>query len=523
MLGVVAKRTEWVFAPPHVLQAGLLLLALLFLPAFAMAKKAKWVEYTSDNFVVYSDRKPAEARALLVDFERFRNVVLLLTALPPSATASTRTQIFLFNRKRDYREFQSDPKVAGYFRDTWQGPRMVVGAEAKLADASLVLFHEYVHHVMRAHSPLRYPLWYEEGFADLLAASQLDTSQVLIGLVHPWRREDIDRLGLMPVLDLFSPPDTDDPRYWSRYYASAWLFMHFLQLGHLTSGPDHRAGMASLLLSANQDADPKGSFQKHFGITPEQMDAQLKAYAGRRTLSGYRTEIKPYKGTLTQRRLSTNEVAYLLADLAYRSGQQETALEWLKRVDAKQSSVARAFSLRAVIEQHQGRGDLASHVMGFALRDGGDDAYVLTNAAHLYWDKARAAGGAKESWQRTLEYGEKALAIDGGALEAGYFLALAYKAQGKVEEAVVLLSDLYRQYPTDVRLNMELGRLLASTDKSSRAIPYLQRVIAWDHGQTRRQQAKRILESLGHVSAPVLADDDHEHPLPIQIQSKSTN
>ena len=90
-----------------------------------------------------------------------------------------------------------------------------------VADASLVLFHEYVHHVMRAHSQLRYPLWYEEGFADLLAASQLDASQVLIGLVHPWRREDIDRQGLMPVLDLFSPSDTDDSRYWSRYYASA--------------------------------------------------------------------------------------------------------------------------------------------------------------------------------------------------------------------------------------------------------------------------------------------------------------
>lgn len=519
MLGIFARRAGRTSVLPGVLQSSSLLVALLLLPAFATAKKTAWVEYASDNFVVYSDRKPTEAKALLVDFERFRNVVLMVTALPTSATESTRTQIFLFNHKRDYREFQPDPKVAGYFRDTWQGPRMVVGAEAKLADASLVLFHEYVHHVMRAHSQLRYPLWYEEGFADLLAASQLYASQVLIGLVHPWRREDIDRQGLMPVLDLFSPSDTDDSRYWSRYYASAWLFMHFLQLGHLSSASDYRTGMTSLLLATNQDADPKRFFQKHFGITPEQMDAQLKAYANRRTWSGYRTEIKPYRGTLAQRRLPANEVAYLLADLAYRSGQQDAALEWLKRVDAKQSSVARAFSLRAVIEQHQGRGDLATHVMGLALRDGEDDAYVLTNAAHLYWDKAQNAGRAKESWQHAVEYGEKALKIDGGALEAGYFLALAYKAQGKVDKAVTLLSDLYRKYPTDVRLNMELGRSLASTDESSRAIPYLQRVIAWDHGHTRRQQAKKILEGLGYAPVPEISDYDQEHPVPIQIQS----
>lgn len=501
----------------------LLLWFCLFLPASAAAKKTTWAEYTSDNFVVYSDRKPAEAKALLMDFERFRNVVFMVTALPASSAESPRTQIFLFDRKRDYRELQPDLQVAGYFRDTWQGPRMVVGAEAKLPDASLVLFHEYVHHVMRAHSRLRYPLWYEEGFADLLAASQLDASQVLIGLVHPWRRDDIDRQGLMPVLDLFNPSDTDDARYWSRYYASAWLFMHFLQLGHLSSAPDHRAGMTSLLLAANQDVDPKRFFQKHFGITPEQMDAQLKAYAGRRTWSGYRTEIKPYKGALTQRRLSANEAAYLLGDLAYRSGQQEAALEWLKRVDAKQSSVARAFSLRAVIEQHQGRRDLASHVMGFALQDGADDAYVLTNAAHLYWDKAREASdntARTSELRRAVEYGEKALQIDGGALEGGYFLALTYKALGESDKAVALLSDLYRRYPTDVRLNMELGRMLASTKDSSRAVPYLQRVIAWDHGHVRRQQAKKILEGLGHVSKSTNLDEDQEHTSPIQIKSK---
>ncbi len=253
------------------------------------------------------------------------------------------------------------------------------------------------------------------------------------------------------------------------------------------------------------------------------MDTQLKAYAGRRTWSGYRTEIKPYKGALTQRRLSANEVAYLLGDLAYRSGQQEAALEWLKRVDAKQSSVARAFSLRAVIEQHQGHRDLASHVMGFALQDGADDAYVLTNAAHLYWDKARETSddtARASELRRAVEYGEKALQIDGGALEGGYFLALAYKALGESDRAVALLSDLYRKYPTDVRLNMELGRMLASTKDSSRAVPYLQRVIAWDHGHVRRQQAKKILEGLGHASKSTNLDEDQEHTSPIQIKSR---
>jgi tetratricopeptide (TPR) repeat protein len=512
--------------------ALLVFLSLLPAPIFAAAKNSAWSEYTSDHFVVYSDRKPAEARALLMDFERFRNVVLAVTGLRSSA-GNTSAQIFLFNRKRDYREFHPDSGVAGYFRDTWQGPRMVVGAEAKLADASLVLFHEYVHHLMREHGQLRYPLWYEEGFADLLAASQLDERQVLIGLVHPWRRHDIDKEGLMPILDLLSPQDTDNPRDWARYYASAWIFMHFLQLGHLSLDKDHRVGMTSLLLAINRDEDPRVSVQKHFGMEPEKIDAQLKAYAERRTWSGYKTEVRPYRGALAERRLSINEAAYLLGDLAYRSGRQETALEWVKRIDAKQPSVARPLSLRAIIEQHLGRLDLAAHVMGLALQTGADDSYVLTNAAHLYWDKAHAKNNhaknnhaknnvapvTEEYLRRAVEHGEKALQLDSGALEAGYFAALAYAELKKADQALALLSDLYRRYPTDVRLNMELGRLLASTKESSRAAPYLQRVIAWDHGQTRRQQAKKLLEHLGHA-APIGSDVDQEHSQPIQINSR---
>lgn len=500
-----------------------LLFTLLPLCGFAAAKSSQWSEYASENFVVYSDRKPAEARALLMDFERFRSVVLAVTGLPSSAP-NTSAQIFMFSRKRDYQDFQPDSRIAGYFRDTWQGPRMVVGAEARLADASLILFHEYVHHLMRAHGQVRYPLWYEEGFADLLAASQLDERQVLIGLVHPWRRNDIDKEGLMPILELFSPQDTDNPRYWARYYASAWIFMHFLQLGHLSSDKDHRVGMTSLLLAINRDEDPRISLQKHFGMTTAEIDGQLKAYADRRTWSGYRMEVPQYRGALTERRLSINEAAYLLGDLAYRSNQPETALEWLKRIDAKQTSVARPLSLRAIIEQHLGRGDLAAHVMGLALQAAVDDPYVLTNAAHLYWDKAKqektTAPTVEKYLRRVVEYSEKALNLDDGALEAGYFAALAYAEQKKTDQAVALLSDLYHRYPTDVRLNMELGRLLAVSKEPSRATPYLRRVIAWDHGHIRRQQAKKLLENLGHADVSVKSEIDEEHAQPIQINSR---
>ena len=492
----------------------------------AFAKTSAWHEFSSRHFIVYSDRKAPEAKALLADFERFREAALVLTGLP-SIEEAERTQIFLFNHQRDYRELQNDPSIAGYFRDTWQGPRMVVGAEAKLADAGLVLFHEYVHLLMRAHSQLRYPLWYEEGFADLLAGSAIHSRHVELGLVHPWRRHDVEKDGLFPIRSLLRPDETGDNRYWSRYYASAWLLMHFLQLGPLSGEPDYRAGMASYLLAVHQGADLEQAFQQHFGVTPALLDAQLKAYRDKKIWSGYRLEIKPYGGPLRERRLSANEAAYLLGDLAYRSGQQAAALELLKRVDAKEATVARPFSLRAVIEQHMGRGDLAHHILGFALQQDDEDFYVLANAAHVYWDKLRLEpdGSPQRAalLDKVADFAARALAADAGNLDAGYFLARVAREQGRAGQEEAILNDLYRMHPTDVRLNLELGSLLSRSKQPARAVPYLERVIAWDHASARRLQAQQLLRTLGQTDkteAVHTGELDEEHLTPLQIKPR---
>jgi|GEM_PF-1648166 len=506
----------------------LLLLFGAVVPLLVCARSSEWQEFTSENFTVYSDRKAAEAKALLQDFERFRTAALAITGLP-SIDETHRPQIFLFRRQRDYRNFEPDTQTAGSFRDTWLGPRMLVGAESRLADASLVLFHEYVHHLMRERSQLRYPLWYDEGFADLLAASLVGPRHVEIGLVHLWRQQDLERDGPLPIHSLLAPDKTGDNRYWSRYYASAWLLMHFLQLGPSNGETDYRAGMASYLLAVHQGADLAAAFEQHFGVTPAAMDARLKTYMEKKSLLAYRLEVKPYKGPLRDRRLSANEAAQLLGDLAYRSGQQTTALEWLQKVDAREVTVARPFSLRAVIEQHQGRGEFAQHILGLALQRQGNDAYVLTNAAHLHWDKARLepAGSVERVGQleKVARFARQALQLDPHNLEAGHYLAQVARERDHVEQAIQVLGSLYRQHATDVRLNLELAQLLSQSSQPQRALPYLERVIAWEHNHARRLQAQTLLKMLGKTQKAIAGEpdafeSDPEHLLPIQIRPR---
>src|SRR5687768_3721567 len=67
------------------------------MPPSIFAKSSDWQEFTSQHFTVYSDRKTAEAKALLQDFERFRAAALAITGLP-SSDETQRPQIFLFRR-----------------------------------------------------------------------------------------------------------------------------------------------------------------------------------------------------------------------------------------------------------------------------------------------------------------------------------------------------------------------------------------------------------------------------------------
>lgn len=498
-----------------------ILLVLLWIPVAAQveAKSSDWTQYSSTHFTLYSDRKRGESLALLQQFERFRYAALYITGLNPDLTNDGPVTIFLFRRKQDYQAVQPDEQVAGYYRDGWLGPEMVVGAEARLRDVSLILFHEYAHYLIRAHSQLRYPLWYDEGFAELMAASQINRDHVVIGLTHPWRKDVLDRSGPLSISSILDTRIShgDD----TSFYATAWLLMHYLQLGHLSGEPRYGDAIDSFLRATHNGAPAIAAFEAHFGVTLKTMQARLQAYSERRQWKGYRLSVPKYDTGIKKRPLDANEVAYLLGGLAYRAGQQPAALEFLKRIDASDSSVAPAFSLRAVIEGHLGRRELALHILGFALQRDHQHSVVLANAAHLNWDlsKEKTLTEAKraEHLQQAEQYARKALTLDGNSIEAARFLAEVYRAQGKIDQAIAQLLQQYTMRASDVRLNLELGSLYVKAGQLERAVPYLEKVVQWDHSTKRRRKAEAMLKPITELKSALVDEIEEDYASPIRL------
>lgn len=456
----------------------------------------RWQRYNSEHFTLISDQSTRVAQRLLKQFEQFRQAALSFAAITEQEEGE-RTHIYLFKHAEHYRLVQPDTAIAGYYKNTLQGARLVVGPQASLDELGLVLFHEYTHHLTRYHQKTQRPLWYEEGFADLLAAVQLQGRSAIFGRTNPWREQLLERHEPLPLRELLRGPSAEKSRqYWKRYYASAWLFTHYLHFELLGSEPDRLRRLEHLFAALEATNEPIEGLTKVLALSEQQLDERLRSYANEKYWKGFKVATAPSHNAISAQRLSQNEVVFLIADLAYRSAQPQAALALLQRGDGSDKSFAAALSLRAVLELHRGQHELAHHYMNMAQTMDANNAQVLTNAAHIAWDTSTVAEQSQRRGQllaKVASAAQRALQLQGTNLEAARYLARAWQQQGHDGKAIALMRALHEQHPMDAQLSFELGKLLLNYDRPILARRYLNKVIAWDHSEARRWAAQQLL------------------------------
>jgi hypothetical protein len=141
-----------------------------------------WHLDKSSNFVVMTDLDADRATALIANLELFRSAVLARTgieAVPERLPA----RVVVFSDLRDFVRVSGERDSLGFMRPSLRGNRMVAGGGSLSIDTRNVLFHEYVHHLLRSSLATRYPTWYDEGLADLLSTADVDDDAVVFGAV----------------------------------------------------------------------------------------------------------------------------------------------------------------------------------------------------------------------------------------------------------------------------------------------------------------------------------------------------
>lgn len=468
----------------------------------------QWMEYRSENVIVYTDRKPGQVQGLIEEFERFRQMAVSLMEVKP-APHDEMARIYAFANEPDFRKFVSGERVAGFYQDSSTGPRIAMGPDARLVGTDALLLHDYVHHLLRQKRADQMPLWYDEGWAELLASAQLDANAVVIGGAHP------SLLTLLPAkylpLQQLLRPDMGrtDPEYWDAYRATSWLFVHFLNLGQQSGEKAYLEETGRYLALWRVGLDPLEAFERAFGMHPRAMDGKLGAYLDTQKWTPIRMGNDLPDLAIKSRPLAKNETAYTLGELAYLTAQKSLARDYLKQVEADKDSVASALALRAVIASQEGQQPLAHHYLKTALSKGADEAVVFRNAAQVLWNALIALPAEDQNSANRLalqiqELAQRALALDARDLDAMRFRWRAELQLGEVLKATDTMLLAYRTRPTDVGLNFEIGNYFV-TAEPPRAEKFLRRVLQWEHIGRRRQQAYALLQTVEMKNAATAA------------------
>jgi len=275
----------------------LILLIALFAgtlaPAVANDDEVAWHEIRTDNFIIRTDVERERAVALATDLEKYRFTVGYLSGIDTRDVASVPVTVYAFGETDNYHRTTGAYGTLGVYMARASGPLAMLTLEDPeekwQSTGRQVLFHEYSHHVLHQFSPLDYPRWYDEGFAEYLSTMEFDGDHAVIGHATlgwaPLLKRTADWVKAFEIIDSrgrymghIGTNVMRDPRRGKggmrMQYAQGWLMVHYLH-----SNPRLQEGIARYLTAINRSGvSDEQAFKQAFGIDYKRFDRALKRY-----------------------------------------------------------------------------------------------------------------------------------------------------------------------------------------------------------------------------------------------------
>ncbi|MBX9795488.1 DUF1570 domain-containing protein, partial [Sphingomonas sp.] len=220
-----------------------LVLALVTGVFAAAPARAEWLEASNSHFVIYGDLKREEMQRFADRLERFDAALRVGLNLKDAITVpSNRVVVYVVRNQGVIQELGRSSSVAGFYMARVEGPVAFTprktDSDDKYFNPELVLFHEYVHHLMLNNSNAYYPGWVTEGMAEFFAVARMEANgDVTTGLPNNARGYSIFSESVVSINDLLNA-DANRGRGvdGDQLYARGWLLIHYLLLGGKRDG-----------------------------------------------------------------------------------------------------------------------------------------------------------------------------------------------------------------------------------------------------------------------------------------------
>lgn len=218
---------------------------------------AEWHEIETPHFRIVTNGRPESVNGLAKDLERFRVVASQLLSVSEDQHKLT---IFALADRNSYAGFvgeENAKRSGGVFHNTSYGSFALVNLERyrfmREHPAREFLFHEYTHFLTYGRSPLHYPYWYSEGFAEVFSTVSFpEDGEYVLGAIPMDRAASLYYDHPMPLEELLrATPTTVDGRQNARVYAGGWMLTHWLIM---SSGKADR--IQDYVAAYNRGGDP---------------------------------------------------------------------------------------------------------------------------------------------------------------------------------------------------------------------------------------------------------------------------
>jgi tetratricopeptide (TPR) repeat protein len=492
-------------------RAATIVLAILLVvnqptPSIAALEDDRWREVQSDNFVILTNGRKNEVRALAEDLEYFRASVQLLFDLK-SADSELPLTIVAVRRNKDFKEFFPLESVAGFFVPTLRGHYAVIDLSAreislnsKTVSASRpVLLHEYVHFLLRNNSTVRYPGWYEEGFAEYLSTLTYEDGAVEIGRPIMGRMFVLSFANWMGLDELLSARVLNAHVDAFSYYAQAWLLVH-----HLNTDPDLKPRLEEFLKRYSNGEDQADAVFDVFGVTLEELQTELvaKAKNGKYDIKNIALAAPLPKPKITLRTLKRTEkwlrLAEVYRNLGITQDSNVKAAKLYEKVLRKKVNAPRALAGLADIAISSGDLESAAKILGKADVKSDSVPLLIANGDLTYAlaliDAANHVSIPRPALRTARGFYLDALRRNPDSAEAYYSYGLTYLGSHEVSgEGAKAFRQAHLHLPTSTAITIMRAMTHLQNGEYKQARGFAEEVALWTRIDAEREVAEEIV------------------------------
>lgn len=270
-------------ACPHMLCCNKIFkrICIAALTLVSASANAGWHVIDAAPIRIVSEMSPKQSQKILRDLDVYQATVAKLLT-----TVDTRFKVpmtILVLSRGSWEKYVPGKQGKSGFVFTRPGRvHMVIDGTAWSRDAP-VLFHELSHVILHQNSGgSTLPVWYDEGYAELLSTIRLAGSKVKFGEVPVWRWVSLQQNPWMPLQTLLSvshdSPEYSKERLATSFYAGAWLILHYATFGENRQRPRQLEEYRLHLMNGNTPAE---AFAKAFPNDAGAFEKELQEYSRR--------------------------------------------------------------------------------------------------------------------------------------------------------------------------------------------------------------------------------------------------